>query len=169
MQQLVYIAHGLPASGKSTWANLVCETVPEFKRVNKDDLRAMLHPSQPWTRVHESATVRVRDATIVQLLLLGFSVIVDDTNIQPFHVRAIQTIAAVFGARVTLFHFDVPVDTCIERDAARPEEDKVGAEVIRRMEDEMQTAMSLGWPEDLEVVVLGTDAVQRLRQAVREQ
>jgi predicted kinase len=43
----VYFTIGLPASGKSTWAkNKVDQSPNSIKRVNKDELRAMLKYSR---------------------------------------------------------------------------------------------------------------------------
>lgn len=166
MTQKVYILHGLPASGKSTWANKLCVDYPNFQRVNKDDIRAMMHDSR-FSRKNEFATVRVRDATIVQLLLLGFDVVVDDTNLQPYHIQTIHTMADSFGATITVFHFDVPIDTCIARDAARPEGERVGRAIIERMAAEM----AAGLPDlasGINVVTISDGVLRLLQQPVIE-
>ena len=43
---------GLPASGKSTWAKQYLDDNPGTKRVNKDDLRAMLDNGK-WSKRNE--------------------------------------------------------------------------------------------------------------------
>ena len=46
----VYITKGLPGSGKSTWAKETVDKYPNsYKRINKDDLRAMIDNSKQST------------------------------------------------------------------------------------------------------------------------
>lgn len=44
--QKVIVLKGLPASGKSTWAKNLVLKDSTYKRINKDDLRAMLDASK---------------------------------------------------------------------------------------------------------------------------
>lgn len=48
-------------------------------RLNRDDLRAMLHDSV-WTRENEKIVVDIQETLIHQALTAGLNVIVDDTN-----------------------------------------------------------------------------------------
>ncbi len=81
--------------------------------------------------MNESLIVRMRDVLISQALQFGFSVVVDDTNLQEYHLTQIRTLASVYGAGVEVVTMDTPLDECIRRDAqrARP----VGEVVIRQM------------------------------------
>lgn len=126
----VIILKGLPGSGKSTWARAYCADHPNTCRVNKDDLRAMLHGSA-YTPGNESLVVRARDVLISQALQFGWTVVVDDTNLQPYHEQQIRTLASVFGAGVEVITFDTPIEECIRRDAQRDR--PVGEVVIRQM------------------------------------
>jgi predicted kinase len=128
MAKKLLMLKGLPASGKSTYAK---ELVKEqgFVRVNKDDLRAMLHGSK-HTKGNEAQTLRIRDAVIADSLHNGRNVVVDDTNLNPIHEQVLRELAAQFNAQFAFKFFDVSVAECIERDLRRPV--SVGARVIKQ-------------------------------------
>lgn len=121
---------GLPASGKTTWAvGWVAEDYPHRARVNRDDLRAMLHNSVYLEGSTESRVVAARDAAVRSLLAAGVSVVCDDTNLAWDIVSELAALAADAGAVFRVQDFtDVPVAECVRRDAARPK--PVGEEVI---------------------------------------
>lgn len=126
----VIILKGLPASGKSTWAKeFLAKNKGAYKRVNKDDLRAMLDDGH-WSKANEQFVLRQRDALILAALEDGKHVIVDDTNLHPKHEQQVRQL--VRGkAEVEVRFFEADVDECIERDAGRAK--SVGAKVIRQM------------------------------------
>lgn len=126
----VIVLKGLPASGKSTWARQqIIDHPGQYKRINKDDLRAMLD-NKAWTRDNEKFTLQARDLLIQAALDEGKHVIVDDTNLHPKHEAHIRDL--VKGqARVTVKFFEADVTTCITRDLQR--HDSVGAHVIEDM------------------------------------
>ena len=65
------MTRGLPASGKSTWAKeQVIASGGRTKRVNKDDLRAMIDNSV-WSKQNEKNILAVRDFITKHYLLLG--------------------------------------------------------------------------------------------------
>lgn len=131
LQQRVILTKGLPASGKSTWARQqLVEHPGQYKRISKDDLRAMLDGGK-WSKGNEKFVLAARDRLILEALAAGFSLIVDDTNLHPRHETRIR--ALVQGlATVELQDFtDVPLETCLERDRQRP--NYVGEQVIRSM------------------------------------
>ena len=123
------MTRGLPASGKSTWAKQQLSN--RVKRVNKDDLRAMLDNSE-WSKQNETFVLSVRDYIVRYALLGGYDIIVDDTNLAPKHEDALRAIADDVGAQFEVQDFlDVPLQTCIDRDSARP--NSVGKKVIKTM------------------------------------
>ncbi|MDI1459697.1 AAA family ATPase [Catellatospora sp. KI3] len=130
------ITRGLPGSGKTTWA----KTQPNVVRVNRDDLRRMLHGGnlgEGWAEVQVTVAQR---AQVEALLRAGVDVVCDDTNLRAKVVRELAELAAACGARTVLRDFtDVPLQTCLERDAARPEAERVGPEVIMRMHERYLT------------------------------
>jgi len=128
----VIILKGLPASGKSTWARKqLAEHPGQYKRINKDDLRAMLDGGK-WSRDNEKFVLQTRDTLILDALQNGKNVIVDDTNLHPKHEAHIR--ALVKGqARVTVKFFEASVGECVSRDLQRQR--SVGAHVIKDMHD----------------------------------
>lgn len=128
----VIITKGLPASGKSTWAKEQVKRRKDVKRVNKDDLRAMLDMGR-YTQENEKFILDLRNHIIIKALARGFDVIVDDTNLHPKHERAIRALVGP-NVKVEVKWFNVDVEECIKRDKQRIEE--VGEKVIRRMWDD---------------------------------
>ncbi|GAA2705880.1 AAA family ATPase [Micromonospora olivasterospora] len=122
---------GLPASGKTTFARTL---QPSVVRVNRDDLRRMLHGERLFTQWAEAQVTRAQRAQVEALLRGRVSVCVDDTNLRARTLRDWARLAADCGAGFEVHDFtDVPLDECLRRDAARPEADRVGEEAIRRL------------------------------------
>ena len=124
------ITRGLPGSGKSTWARQQRGTV----RVNRDELRRMLHGGnlgQGWAEAQVTVAQR---ALVGALLRAGVNVICDDTNLSSRAVSELRQLAAECEAQLVIKDFtDVPIEVCIERDAGRDGDGRVGEEVIRGM------------------------------------
>jgi predicted kinase len=133
MAKTLFMMCGLPASGKSTKAR---EMLKEFgsgnaKRVNKDDLRAMLDDGY-WSGGNEKFLLRVRDFIITEALKDGKHVVVDDTNLAPKHRARLSQLAEENGARFEIVDFShVSPEECVERDRKRP--NYVGQDVIWKM------------------------------------
>lgn len=133
----VWILKGLPASGKSTFARELVRNHPgAYKRINRDDLRAMLDESH-HNKDNERFALEVRDLLIVTALRNGKHVIVDDTNLNPRHEPHIRALVRTYcqetseEVSVQVKFFDVGLEEAIARDLkrARP----VGERVIRQM------------------------------------
>lgn len=125
------ITRGLPASGKTTFAR---KLQPRVVRVNRDDLRRMLHGERLYTQWAEGQVTQAQRAAVEALLRAHADVIVDDTNLRNKTVRDWAELAARLGARFEVHDFtDVPLEECIRRDVSRPADDQVGEEAIRRM------------------------------------
>jgi predicted kinase len=125
----VTICKGLPASGKSTWARAQLASDPHTKRVNKDELRAMLDAGR-HSKANERFVERLRDHIVLTAVDAGHNVIVDDTNLAPRHETHLRDL--VKGKAVVVVKwFEVELDEAIRRDLARPV--SVGERVIRRM------------------------------------
>lgn len=136
----VLVYRGLPASGKSTAARKMLEEHPgHYKRINKDDLRAMLDNNH-FSKGNEKFVLKVRDLLILQALDEGKHVIIDDTNIHPKHAQRIAELVKGIAEVEVIDFMHVDVETCIKRDLART--NSVGERVIRRMWKEY-----LGWEQ----------------------
>ena len=138
------ITRGLPASGKTTFAR---KLQPDVVRVNRDDLRRMLHGRRLFTQRAEAQVTQAQRAAVEALLRARGSVIVDDTNLRAKTVREWAELAARFDASFEVHDFtDVPLDECVRRDADRPEEERVGEDAIRRMHDRYLAGKNLPLP-----------------------
>jgi predicted kinase len=159
----IIILKGLPASGKSTFAkDLVNKHQCQYKRVNKDDLRAMLDNSK-WSRNNEKFVLEVRDSIIHSALVNGFNIIVDDTNLDPKHESRLKEIAKDHGADVEVKPFDVPVDECLKRDKQRasPVGEKVILEMYNRYLKKATEPVKYN-PDLLDVVICDIDGTLAL-------
>jgi len=124
MHPTLLVLKGLPGSGKTTYAR---ELVNKgWVRVNKDDLRAMLHNSK-FSKDNEKFVLKLRDDVIVRALTQGQNVVVDDTNLDPKHSETFKNLAIVFETFYEEKFFDVSVKECIRRNQLRdkPVPDKV--------------------------------------------
>lgn len=120
---------GLPASGKTTYARELVEK-QGYVRVNKDDLRAMMHNGE-WSKGNETEILRVRDNTINAALDDGKSVVVDDTNFAAIHQNTLERVAGRRGAEFEVLFIDTPLEECISRNEKRA--NKVPLNVITEM------------------------------------
>lgn len=141
----LYITRGLPGSGKTTWALYECSQFARVgayvARISRDDLRVQLYGPRskdyydhPDLQEREAEVTRIQHERIRLFLSAGVSVIVDDTNLPVRRCRELMRIAEECGAYIEEIRFDnVPLSECIERQASRPERDRVDEAVIRRM------------------------------------
>jgi predicted kinase len=135
---------GLPGSGKTIYAKEKQATWSrgQLARVNRDDLRrsvfgTVYQPADPEfedpERFEDSVTT-LQHLMIMDLLQRGIDVICDDTNLYPEHVEALIQVARDCGAGWAVADFThVPLVDCIDRDAARPPDQRVGRHRITAM------------------------------------
>lgn len=128
-EQTLLMLKGLPASGKSTYAKELVDT-KGYVRVNKDDLRAMLHNGK-FSRVNEKEVITMRNAIIEEALYAGKSVVVDDTNFDPKHADYCEATALLADVKFEVLFIDTPLEECIKRNEQRA--DRVPVEVIMGM------------------------------------
>lgn len=149
MTQTLLLTRGLPASGKSTFAEKIIGNGSNWVRLERDLLRDQLYKS----RVHqapadaskeEKETVRQqvaeRENTITKVqfamaegaVLAGKSIVVSDTNLRAKYVRDWMAFAKKHNLEFNTVNFDsVSVDECVRRDEVR--QNSVGEKVIRDM------------------------------------
>jgi tRNA uridine 5-carbamoylmethylation protein Kti12 len=118
---VLVITRGLPGAGKTTRALAwVAEDRAGRARVNRDDLRAMMHDGVWRGSDTEGQILAARDAVITALLRSGVDVVSDDTNLPSAAVRDLARLAAACDAGFEVWDMtDVPLDVCVERDGRR--------------------------------------------------
>lgn len=121
------LTRGIPASGKTTWAKEWVAEAPETRlRLNRDDLRQMLHGRRYGLTFHqEEAITKIQRDTARDALARGIDVVIDDTNLRARFVREWMTLSDV----VEFEDFPVALDDALFRDRER--EHPVGEDVIR--------------------------------------
>ena len=138
------ITRGLPGSGKTTFASTL---QPYVVRVNRDDIRRMLHGRRLYTPWAEGRVTAVQRAVVEALLRARADVIVDDTNLRSRTVREWAEVAARNHATFEVHDFtDVPLEECLRRDAGRPADERVGEAEIRRVHDRFLKGRALPLP-----------------------
>jgi predicted kinase len=122
---------GLPASGKSTFANkLILDGLcgGGWKRINKDMMRDMIDGGKFSPDNEDSLNTLVYDMAL-HYLMLGFSVVSDNMNFNIWHFRRARLVCndvndersgLDFHCKLDVKDFYTPIETCIERDALRP-------------------------------------------------
>lgn len=137
---ILVITRGLPGSGKTTLALAWVAADPAGRaRVNRDDLRRMLHGARLGTPDQEAQVDTVQQAMVATLLTEGISTVADDTNLPEPTVQAWAALADRHGAVLEVWDLrpgqpdGVSLHECIARDAARTGSAHVGEQIIRRM------------------------------------
>jgi len=124
------IMRGLPASGKTTRAKEIVKTSGNYVRVNRDDLREMLHVGK-WTPNKEKITMNAQLDIVLGLLNDGKNVIVDDTNLRKGDKEKWSAVAKRMNAKFEVEDMQTSLSECLQRDKKR--EKKVGEHVIWQM------------------------------------
>ena len=98
MQELkLVILRGLPASGKSSWADEYIKEHPNFVKVEKDQIRKNGELFKGGQYVHkrgdESIVLKERDRLVREAFRQGKSVISSDTNLVQKHVTQLTNTA----------------------------------------------------------------------------
>ena len=131
MGKVLLAMKGLPASGKSSYAKELVLGNPNYKRINRDDLRAM-------TDIGKHSQSKEKHIRALELMHAeyffsqGFSVVIDDCNLSPSAQQMWTDCAKKHNATLVWKDFtNVSVEECIARDKKRP--NYVGEDVIMNM------------------------------------
>lgn len=128
--QKIILLKGLPASGKTTWADKYCKENLFVERLSKDEIRIELG-SPAWSREFEQLVVDVQREKANKILSKGFSLIIDDTNLNDIYTKYWEDLAKLAHIGYEEIFFDVSVEECIARDSGR--KNPVGKAVIEEM------------------------------------
>lgn len=133
MAKKAILCVGIPASGKSFFARELVRKNPNFKRINRDDIRAMVDDST-WDHNREEFIKQLRDTIILTALREGHDVIIDDTNLSKPVVKKLHRLLASVGDIVVIEKaFNTPIEECLRRNALREGRAKVPENVILAM------------------------------------
>lgn len=127
------ICCGLPGSGKTSYAIARARADSNIIVVERDQLRKMMYGTYYGPEVDEDQVTAAQIGLINAMFKKDRTVIVSDTNLRRKNVQNLVNLANRWGAQIEFVYFDVPVDTCVERDKARAArgERAVGEQVIR--------------------------------------
>lgn len=128
----ILLTKGCPASGKSTFAKKLVEQGSHV-RVNKDDLRSMLHNSV-YSESNEKFVLSMRDFVVEECLKKNLSVVVDDTNFDGQHFKRMCLIAEKFDKDIVVREKYFPIDLTV---AHERNEQRVVGKVPRSVIDRM--------------------------------
>lgn len=134
-KQELIVLRGLPASGKSTWADRwVNPLVPHGEKravVSRDSIRKEQFGRDKTILSYdgEQTVTKIQQGMVDALLGSGYSVVIDDMNLRPKYVREWRRVAQKHGAELDVLEFHLNVENSIRRDAER-RASGVGAKVI---------------------------------------
>lgn len=128
----ILMLKGLPRSGKTTWAKKFVLQSGNYVRVNRDDLRAMLHAGK-WSPRNESITIDVQNAIVTTLINIHRNVIIDDTNLGKSDYDRWSNFSKRIGAEFAVKEFKSDINTLITRDNHSDPTERRGRHVIERM------------------------------------
>lgn len=131
MIQYAIFTKGIQSSGKSYWAEQYIKKHQNFKRINRDTFRHMLS-NYTYNDVNEQLVQRIWKETVKQTLLSGFSIVLDEMNLNPERLeKNIAFIKSIIpDIEIKFKKFEVTLEKAIERDMRR--NFSVGEKVIRK-------------------------------------
>jgi predicted kinase len=131
MIQYAIFTRGIQGSGKSYWAEQYIKKHQNFKRINRDTFRHMLS-NYTYNDINEQLVQKVWEETVRQTLLSGFSIVLDEMNLNDERVnKSIVFIKSIIpDIEIQFKKFEVTLEKAIERDLRR--NFSVGEKAIRK-------------------------------------
>jgi predicted kinase len=126
----VKILIGIPASGKSTWAEDFVNKNPDWVKVSRDDFRFMLKSQHTCEPKIESLINDLQDRVILDSLSRGLNVIIDNTNLKLSYIEHFCELVK-YHASVEFQVFNISLNKAMERNLSRSK--KVNEENIKKM------------------------------------
>lgn len=129
MKLKAYITRGIPASGKTTWAEAQVLENPgmRFKNINRDDIRFDMFCGgvRNWAlykfnKVNEAEVTAKVYAEIQYAAQANRNVIISDTNLNPVHYDALRRHLEEVGFEVEDVWFHIEFEEALDRNAQRP-------------------------------------------------
>ncbi len=145
--QEIIVLHGVPRSGKTTWARAYIDANPIVKRLSRDDLRNMVD-NGTYSPAREKFILELRDVLIERILIQGYSVLLDDTNLKERDLQQLTFGAPTYmRGKLTIpcrsVFFNTPLEECIRRDSLRVS--PIGAKRILEMYDSFLGMQDITW------------------------
>jgi predicted kinase len=138
---------GISGSGKSTWSttNFHLESIVSSDKLREElclrDYPSLPTPGEYWP-VLQQYSREAFDLMFVRLedLLTQHKIaIADATHLTQRYRKPLEKLAQKHGVPVTYVVFDVPIETCIDRDSMR--EHPVGEDVIRNQNEKFKSSI----------------------------
>ncbi|MET9402099.1 AAA family ATPase [Kitasatospora sp. NPDC002965] len=116
---------GASGSGKST----LLRSLPAHQIVSLDRLRALA--SEPGDQDSTPDAVLLQHQILAMRLRRAKTVVVDNTSVEAQHRLQLVELARQHGRRVVAAWVDAPLRTCLARNSARPDHQRVPEAVVR--------------------------------------
>lgn len=126
---------GIPASGKSTFAENFIKENPSYVRVSSDGFRKMLCDAQHTDEKKEGMIEELTLSTIIFSLSKNCNVLVDNTNCELSRINKMCKQILEY-ADVDFKVFDVSLDECFYRNSKR--ERKIPKDIIRQKHERFE-------------------------------
>jgi hypothetical protein len=162
----VIMMRGPSGSGKSTWAKNYVTENKKVVRINRDDLRAMLHQNKHQSHDYEDVVGKAETQIAHAAISKGFDVIVDNTHLTPRSEARWENFCKGYPSlNFQTKDMGWDLEKCVHNDFLRgPIGGTVGEAVIHR---QFLEAGKLVLPEDRKIVLVDVDGTLADHEGIR--